>query len=375
MRKFNFLSIFPIFLILIFILSLKNDAVNKFRYFAISSLTPSIKINSNKTENDKNLEFLKLENAMLKTQSESFYEFLQFEQKIEEQIDRYKYYINKDESDIYLNDFYRRRAEELKEILKMNLTSIPAKVVFREVSSWSSSIWINVGENQNASLGKEIISKNSPVVLGNNLVGIVDFVGAKYSKVKLITDISIAPSVRSIRGNSQNRALLSIINSLKDHLFEREDILNENEKNNFFSSLNDIKERLIQENEDRYLAKGEIQGSSQPLFRSKGITLKGVGFNYFFSDEEGPIRDLETGEILSSANKKIKKEPLIKKGDLLITTGLDGVFPAGLNVATVSKVKDLKEGDFAYDIYAKPTAHNLNDLEIVFILPATKFEK
>ena len=50
-------------------------------------------------------------------------------------------------------------------------------MVFREPSSWSSAFWIDVGERQNKALGKNIVAKNSPVLFGTSIVGVVEYVG------------------------------------------------------------------------------------------------------------------------------------------------------------------------------------------------------
>jgi cell shape-determining protein MreC len=93
--------------------------------------------------------------------------------------------------------------------------------------------------------------------------------------------------------------------------------------------------------------------------------LRGTGFNYDFADDEGPGRDLRTGKPLEGKKPAI---PLIKVGDLLITTGFDGVFPAGLQAARVSKIFPLKEGDYYYDIEALPSENHLDELSLVFVL-------
>ena len=66
--------------------------------------------------------------------------------------------------------------------------------------------------------------------------------------------------------------------------------------------------------------------------------------------------------------------PLIEEGDLLVTSGLDGLFPKGISVAITTKVMPLKQGSFAYEIEAQPTAPSLNDLKFVFILPSLSGE-
>lgn len=104
-----------------------------------------------------------------------------------------------------------------------------------------------------------------------------------------------------------------------------------------------------------FFAKGELCGSSAIYFRSLSSTLKGTGFNCDFKDVEGPARYL--------------RSDILKVGDLLVTSGLDGVFPPGLKVAIVTKVSPLQAGAFAYDLEATPVAQDLADLTSVFVLP------
>ena len=108
-----------------------------------------------------------------------------------------------------------------------------------------------------------------------------------------------------------------------------------------------------------HLAKGEIRGNLvSPL-------LDGFGFNYDFADSYGEARDLRTGEPLQ---KKGKRLPLVQKGDLLQTSGLDGIFPEGLHVAQVESIAPLQEGAFSYELSARPAARNLQDLRSVIVL-------
>ena len=273
---------------------------------------------------------LQLENQNLRTQLESVYEWLSSDQRIGEQIELLK---GLSQAQIKAPDegaksFFQRRIAQLKSHLTNLLTSLPARVIYRDPSSWSSSLWVNVGENDNTTLGRPIIAKNSPVMSGNALIGVIDFVGKNQSRVRLITDSGLSPSVRTIRGSPLN--------------------------------------------EDGYLAKGEVHGSSVPFWRSRSPILKGIGFNYDYPDEEGPSRDLKTGHVVGTS--KGAAVPILKEGDLLVTSGLDGVFPPGLKVGVVSWVNSLKEGSYAYEIEAHPAAGNLNDLQTLFILPALSSE-
>jgi rod shape-determining protein MreC len=213
--------------------------------------------------------------------------------------------------------------EDLAGFFDFNFDCIPAKVIFRTPSTWNSALWLNVGSDDNFKMEREIIVKNSPVVLGTSIIGVIDLVGKKQSRVRLITDSGLRPAVRVRRSYG---------------------------------------------NKTYFLAKGEIYGSSQPLWKSEGILLQGIGFNYDFPDEEGPARDLRTGRFINDHSNK-PAMPIIKVGDALVTTGLDGVFPPGLDVAAVTKIYPLKEGDYFYEIEAKPAAGNLYDLSYVFVIP------
>ena len=142
----------------------------------------------------------------------------------------------------------------------------------------------------------------------------------------------------------------------------------EAEKDGFYQEISKLLDKLKQKKIDYYLAKGELRGGSCPLWRLSGQKLKGIGFNYDYEDSEGGARDLKTGNAL---DKKFDflNAPLLREGDLLVTTGMDGVFPAGLKVAVVSKIKELKDSDFYYEIEADPVVESLLDLSIVFVMP------
>lgn len=198
--------------------------------------------------------------------------------------------------------------DDLGYIFYMDFDVIPAKVIFRSPIAWESSLWINVGKATNAQLGREVIAYHSPVVEGKSVVGVIDYVGEKQSRVRLITDSGLTPSVRAARGS------------------------------------------LL-------LAKGEVHGSSLPLWRSQKHLLKGTGFNYDFPDQNLP-EGIE----------------LLKVGDLLVTTGLDGVFPPNLRVGKVTKLEEPKEGDYFWELEAEPSVNQLDELDYVFVLKPVGYE-
>lgn len=228
-----------------------------------------------------------------------------------------------------------------------------ARVLYRSPLFWSNFFIINVGRDSALTTG---INKGSPVISGGSLIGVVDYVGKKMSRVKLITDETLQPSVRVARGKPQNDELISLINRLTIAI----------EDKNLIASLKTFSESLKKTSDPLFLAKGVLQGKSQALWRSASQELKGFGFNYDFSDDHGPARDLLTGK----AEESDPSLALIKAGDLLITSGLDGVFPEGIPVAYVKSVDSLKEGDFCFGIRAIPCVDSINNLTDVFVLPS-----
>jgi len=253
----------------------------------------------------------------------------------------------------------------LLSLAELQMKAMPARVIFRSPASWSSSVWINVGEADD----KEAVRKNSPVVVGRSLVGVVDYVGSHQSRVRLITDSGLTPSVRAARGWRQELQLGQQLQMLESSLAARQELFSDSEeRRRFLEQLRQLKERIEGEREGWLLAKGELHGSSAPLWRSHGQKLTGTGFNYDFSDDEGPARDLRTGQPIH-APEAVPALPILQVHDLLVTTGLDGVFPAGLEVATVTKIEKLKEGDYFYELEALPTAGDLNELSLVFVMP------
>src|SRR3990167_6542677 len=179
MKKESFYPYIIVVFLLFMSVSISKSKIGKFQEILIGSFIPTRATLYNKKGGSDliRLKTLELENELLKNQANSFYEYLQFEEKIGEQFDLLKQITTEGKEDLYWNEFFRRRADEIKSVLKINLESIPAKVIYRDPNSYSSSLWINIGEKQNENIGRSIISKNSPVVIGKNLVGIIEHVG------------------------------------------------------------------------------------------------------------------------------------------------------------------------------------------------------
>ena len=201
--------------------------------------------------------------------------------------------------------------------------SVPARIIYRAPTAWNSTLWLNVGEENNRDFPSPVIAKNSPVVVGAAVIGVVDLVNARQCRVRLLTDSSLCMAVRALR-------------------------------------------------EGRLLAKGELSGSGLPLWRRDGRVLTGIGFNYDTADEQGGPFDLRSGRSISQ--REGPDLPLVQRGDLLVTSGLDGVFPFGLRVAEVTFVQPLREGDYFYELEAKPIAGELDALSLVNVLPPLGFD-
>ena len=349
-KRKEVISYFAVGLTLFFLLNLPGPIVSTFRSFFVFRS----KLYAARGVSDEQLELmrLKVENDELKHQISLVRSWL----KDEERIDLYLKRLESFRDDKGFEGFYSRRVADLSKLLSMQVHSVESKVIFRDPAIWSSGIWIDKGEAENKKLGRRIFAKNSPVIVGNALVGVVEEVEKNRSYVRLITDSSLIPAVRAIRGDETNFQLFDLVAQLIDELELRSDIEG---KQGIEAALITLKNRLLEEGETRYLAKGELRGTSYPLWRQRSNILKGIGFNYEFSDQEGEAKPLHEKH----------REVFLKKGDLLITSGLDGVFPAGLCVAVVSKIFPLKEGAYAYDLEAKASCPFLSELTTVRVLP------
>lgn len=311
---------------------------------------------------------LQKENKLLSSQLFEVQKFLFSKDIIENDFELLKALKNSQEEQGYAKDFLQRRYEELKLRLMKQIESVDAKVIYREPSSWSSSLWIDKGSDYNDLYGLNIIAENSPVIIGDAIVGVIEYVGKKKSKVKLITDDKLSISVRAIRGSTQNRFLLDNLLLLIEQIKPREDLFfSQQEHDNTLRILSNLSQNIELFTSDDYMAKGEIHGSSLPLWRCRAQKLKGIGFNYDFDDDEGPSRDLKTGRVLDQSLEEENKV-LLRKGDLLVTTGMDGVFPAGFNVAIVTEILNLEHGSYYYDLKAQAVAPELDSIEKVSIL-------
>jgi rod shape-determining protein MreC len=261
-------------------------------------------------------------------------------------------------------DHQKQSTPENLSLKKQDL--VAAKVIFRSANTWNHSLWINIGEDYNKEKKENIICKNSPVVFGQSLIGIIDFVGTKQSRIQLITDPRLLVSVRATRGKKQYKRLKQELCNVIDKLQLIEELpIESSEKSIILDDLSLLMTRLDECEETDFLLKGEIRGYENSKWKSSSLTLKGKGFNCDFADALSPTRSLQTG----LRQDKKEEKALVQKGDLLITTGMDGLFPPDLELAIIDRIYPLKEGAYSYDLDAVPTAVELENLSYVFVLP------
>lgn len=244
------------------------------------------------------------------------------------------------------------------------------RVIFRSPASWSSTLWIDIGKDYNAAVGYEAIAYNSPVMANGALIGVIDYVANKQSRVRLITDMSLTPSVRAVRGKPLNDFLRHAVAVLCRQLQQRPELAAGD--SSVGPALHALYQHLGKYEPALLMAKGELRGSSLALGYRHAEKLKGVGFNCDFVDDETMARDLRTG--MPQGQAYGKAVPLLQVGDLLVTSGFDGVFPPGLPVAEVVFVHPLGEGDYEYHLEAMPVAGDLKAITGVVVLPPRGFD-
>lgn len=336
-----------------------------FNYLRSINEDPSDPIKKERMALQEELQRLQIENQLLNRELFHLQQLFGYQKKIDQKLNRLDSISSAETK--FITEQYQNSLRRMVQNLNWQVRTLAARVIFRSFDQWNSAVWINVGAADNDSSDQPIVAKNSPVLIDQAIVGIIDYVGQHQSRVRLITDARITPSVRAIRGGEQEDLVADQIDLLQELLTPRMAAsLTDQQYQSFKESLQSIRAKLQPMKKNWYLAKGELQGSIHPIGYGTPL-LKGTGFNYDYPDEEGEARDLRTGQ--STTNKNSAAIPILKTNDILVTTGMDGIFPSGLKVAIVTKIEVLREGDYYYDIQAKPLVKNLEEISLVFVIP------
>jgi cell shape-determining protein MreC len=187
MRKISYKPYAFLALLLLLMLSMPFQTAEKMRSAAVATISPpwrmfhflkesffkigSILPGRVSPEVSKELDQLRLQNQNLQTQLEMVRAHLTSEEVIREKVSL----LQKADSS---SKFFHKKIGELFRFIDLQSDAVMGKVIFREPASWSSSFWINVGEQTNTALGKQVIGKNSPVVVGTNIVGVIECVSS-----------------------------------------------------------------------------------------------------------------------------------------------------------------------------------------------------
>jgi len=199
------------------------------------------------------------------------------------------------------------------------------RIVLKNKSTYDYTFWIDLGRKNCPAIGK-----NSPVCFGPHAIGVVEYVGARTARVRLISDPKLQPSVCAIRGSATSSWITDTLKALA-----QDERLQTDSAKRAFSVLT---QQLAPSGPTQFLAKGYLEGIHR--FQGKNL-FKVSGFHKDFP---------------------------LKGGDRLITSGLDGVFPKGLLVAKVVEILAHKPAELTYSLWAEPLYTPL-DLPFVFILP------
>ncbi len=332
--------------------SIPKESANQWRSGIVALTLPSWqRINQCKMRKADSAASLQMENDILRRQVQQLKQVLLFEkqtQELSEEVNR----LRQDDQ----NPNSISRANHLIDIIEKQMHAIPACVIFREASLWSSGIWLNVGEKNNRALNLKVVAVKSPVLSGGVLVGIVEQVEEHRCRVRLITDAALSPSVCVVRGDPQQRLLAKQIDSLIQQLALHSDLPI---SNGLTLHLKEAQAQLNFDASSFCLAVGTLQGANRSKYRARATQLRGVGFH--------------SSALIGKTSKESKiqeiSSPLIKIGDLLVTTGMDGVFPADLPIATVCAVLPVREGACSYEIEATPLIPDFDELVDLFVIP------
>lgn len=185
-------------------------------------------------------------------------------------------------------------------------TRVFATVIARDPADWASFIWIEAPTEDLAQTWIE-----APVIVGDVAIGMVDFAHRRRCRVRLLTDAQLSLSVTT--------------------------------------PANDV--------ESSQPMWGQVRGLGGALWSSSGSLLLGEGYL------PGPPR-FDDGDPKRFDNRNQRR---FAPQDLLVTSGLDGIFPPNLRVGIVDRVESNERSSTRYEFSAN-SALDLHRLENVWVL-------
>lgn len=235
---------------------------------------------------------------------------------------------------------------------------VKARVLAREPGAWNRFLWVDAGRE---TVGEEgPLQKQSPVVFGDAVVGVVEYVGRKQSLVRLITDPQCSLAVQVAKEGPQGIQVASKrLQSLLRNSTQIDDSLRR--------ALQPLLMQLSHEHQNKVAWRGSLRGAGST--GGGPVCLLG---EFYPSESRRPANkefaplEVEERELRPAA------------GALLVTTGLDGIFPAGLKVGYI---ESLPAGDEvpsgllgpAPTFMALPAVESLDDVQWLTILAPRGF--
>jgi cell shape-determining protein MreC len=244
-----------------------------------------------------------------------------------------------------INDSIKEKFSSLSSSLSTYLGSaIQAQVILKPSFRATTTLWLRAA--------KPVII-GSAVVEGNHLIGVVDYVSKNSARVRLITDPAFSVSVRALRFDPMLNGLEQEVHLWLEMIASCSNLEDE-QSQQLKNTLNQTLAILRAHSKGNFLAKGILRGGSD-LWKKKYPILEGEGFNYAWPDSYNNSLDASI--------------PLVKKGDILVTSGLDGLFPAGLRVACVISLQAQDPAFSIYKLKALPLIASIDSLQYVWVLP------
>ncbi len=250
---------------------------------------------------------------------------------------------------------------------------VKARVLAREPGAWNRFLWVDAGRETVGEDGP--LQKQSPVVYGDAVVGLIEYVGRRQSLVRLITDPQCCLAVQVAAEGSQG---IQVASQRLQRLLRTNSQVDETLR----CALQPLLMQLSQEHRTTVAWRGSLKGSGN----SAGGEASLVG-EFYPSESRRAAQHadadlsvsptyLHEGHILHPGVWDRNQHP--SAGALLVTTGLDGIFPAGLKVGYIeSTAADNRRPEQvawpAPTFTALPAVETLDDLQWLTILAPRGF--